>query len=46
LEAANLEAARIIAAGPERYPAGSLMTIWAELVLNPERTKSEIRRPA
>lgn len=32
-ERANLEAARIVPAAPERYPAGSLMAIWADLVL-------------
>lgn len=44
----NEECARIIAADPERYPAGSLLAIWAELVLNPpeERTKPETGRAA
>jgi hypothetical protein len=44
--AANLEAARIIAADPHRYPG--LMQEWAHLVLNPpaERTMPAIRRVA
>lgn len=44
----NEQAARIITADPERYPAGSLLAIWAELVLNPpaERTKPETGRAA
>jgi hypothetical protein len=31
--AGNLEAARIITASPEKYPPGSLVAIWAALVL-------------
>jgi hypothetical protein len=44
----NEECARTILADPERYPAGSLMAIWAELVLNPvaERSRQEIGTPA
>lgn len=47
-EAANLEAARIIAADPERYPAGSLMAIWADMVLHPpaKPSRAETGRPA
>lgn len=32
-QAANLEAARIIAGNPELYPPGSLLATWAEMVL-------------
>ena len=31
---ANLECATIIATDPERYPAGSLMAVWADAVLS------------
>ena len=46
--AGNHEAAAIVLADPERYPVGSLLAIWAELVLNPpaERSRPEIGRPA
>ena len=47
-ERANRETAAIVLAGPERYPAGSLMAIWAELILNPpaEHTRPETGRAA
>jgi hypothetical protein len=32
-QAANLEAARIVVSDPEKFPLGSLMALWAELVL-------------
>ena len=45
---ANLECARIIAADPIKYPPGSLLPMWADLVLNPspECIKAEIGRAA
>jgi hypothetical protein len=44
--AGNIEAARIIAADPVRYPG--IMQEWARMVLNPpaERTEPAIRRAA
>jgi hypothetical protein len=33
--AGNLEAARVIAADPVKYPPDSLPGIWAAMVLNP-----------
>ena len=36
----NLEAARIIASAPEKYPPGSLPAVWAALVLAKARTIS------
>jgi hypothetical protein len=47
--AGNLVAAEIIAADPGRYPPGSLLAIWAELVLGPQtknNSRAEIGRPA
>jgi hypothetical protein len=34
----NLEAARIIASAPEKYPPGSLPAVWAGAVLAKART--------
>lgn len=33
-DAANMEAATIIASDPEKYPDGSLMARWADLILS------------
>jgi hypothetical protein len=33
-KASNLKAARLIAADPVKYPAGSLMAEWAEVVID------------
>ena len=33
-DAANLEAATIIAADPAKYPEGSLMATWADVILS------------
>ena len=35
----NLEAARIIAADPRKYPAGSLPAVWARLTLAKENIR-------
>ena len=47
-DAGNLEAARIIAADPVKYPSGSLPAIWVAMVLKPpaERTAPAAGRAA
>jgi hypothetical protein len=37
----NREAAEIILANPERYPAGSAMAIWAAMVASKEASRHE-----
>jgi hypothetical protein len=37
----NREAAEIILADPERYPAGSAMAIWAAMVTSKEASRHE-----
>jgi len=36
----NREAAEIILANPERYPAGSAMAIWAAMVTSKEASRA------
>jgi hypothetical protein len=42
----NVLVAEIVAGDPVRYPAGSLMAIWASMILHPTSTGRETSKTA